>query len=108
MRRDVYKKLVRDRIPEIIEESGDECVTEVLSDEEYLIKLDEKLSEEVAEYNESHSIEELADIYEVVRACAAACGYSINELESIRREKAASCGTFEKKIMLVEVRRKVI
>ena len=45
-----YNKLVRDRIPEIIEASGKRCVYSTLSDEEYLARLDEKLNEELAEY----------------------------------------------------------
>ncbi len=65
-----YNKLVRDRIPEIIEASGKRCVCSTLSDEEYLAKLDEKLNEELAEYQESKSMEELADLLEVIRAVA--------------------------------------
>ena len=57
-----YNKLVRDRIPEIIEASGKRCVCSTLSDEEYLARLDEKLNEELAEYQESKSMEELADL----------------------------------------------
>lgn len=45
-----YNKLVRDRIPEIIESSGRICDTEILSDEDYLQMLDAKLDEELAEY----------------------------------------------------------
>lgn len=45
-----YNKLVRDRIPEIIEASGKTCVTEILSDEAYLKMVDAKLDEEFAEY----------------------------------------------------------
>ena len=63
-----YNKLVRDRIPEIIESSGRTCVTEILSDEEYLKMLDAKLDEELAEYHADQNIEELADLMEVIRA----------------------------------------
>ena len=98
-----YNKLVRDRIPEIIEASGKRCVRSTLSDEEYLAKLDEKLNEELAEYQESKSMEELADLLEVIRAVAAARGSSIEEVEAIRRDKAAKRGGFEKKILLTEV-----
>ena len=45
-----YNKLVRDRIPEIIESNGKKCVYSTLSDEEYLAMLDAKLNEELAEY----------------------------------------------------------
>ena len=67
-----YNKLVRDRIPEIIESSGGICVTEILSDEDYLRMLDAKLDEEMAEYHADRNIEELADLMEVIRACAVA------------------------------------
>ena len=54
-----YNKLVRDRIPEIIKADGKTCVCETLSDEHYLYLLDQKLNEELAEYQESKSLEEL-------------------------------------------------
>ena len=98
-----YNKLVRDHIPEIIEASGKRCVCATLSDEGYLAKLDEKLSEELAEYQESKSMEELADLLEVIRAVAVARGSSMEEVEAIRRDKVAKRGGFEKKILLTEV-----
>ena len=103
MKKTVYRKLVRDRIPEIIEQAGQTCVCSVLSDDEYLKMLDEKLDEELAEYQESKSMEELADLLEVVRAVARARGSSPEELEEIRRQKAEKRGGFEKKILLEEV-----
>ena len=98
-----YQKLVRDCIPEIIESSGRTCVTEILSDEDYLKMLDAKLDEELAEYHADQNIEELADLMEVIRACAVARGYSVEELEQVRAEKAAKRGGFERKILLKEV-----
>ena len=61
-----YQKLVRDKIPELIEKQGKRSVCSVLSDEEYLERLDEKLSEELEEYLEDKSMEELADLLEVM------------------------------------------
>jgi len=98
-----YNKLVRDRIPDIIMQSGKRPAYSFLSDEEYLAKLDEKLNEELAEYQESKSMEELADLLEVIRAVAVARGSSIEEVEAIRQDKAAKRGGFEKKILLSEV-----
>ena len=98
-----YNKLVRDRIPEIIESSGNTCITEILSDEDYLRMLDAKLDEELAEYHADQNIEELADLIEVIRACAVARGYTIEELEQVRAEKVAKRGGFAKKILLKEV-----
>ncbi len=98
-----YNKLVRDRIPEIIEASGKTCVTEILSDEEYLKMIDAKLDEELAEYHRDQNIEELADLTEVVHAAVIARGYTLEDLERVRAEKAAKRGGFQKKILLKEV-----
>lgn len=99
-----YNKLVRDRIPEIIASDGKTCVCETLSDEDYLRLLDAKLTEELSEYQESRSLEELADLLEVLRAVAKARGWTWEELEQARQDKAAERGGFEKKILLKEVR----
>ena len=99
-----YNKLVRDRIPEIIESSGKTCVTEILSDVEYLRMIDTKLDEELTEYHKDQNIEELADLMEVIYAAAIARGYTIEQLENVRAEKAEKRGSFQKKLLLVEVR----
>ena len=99
----VYQKLVRDRIPEIIEADGKTCVMETLSDSRYLEMLDAKLAEELAEYQESKSLEELADLLEVMRAVVQARGWTWGQLEQVRQEKAMQRGGFEKKILLKEV-----
>ena len=98
-----YNKLVRDRIPEIIEAKGDKCEINILSDEEYLKMLDAKLDEELAEYHKDQNIEELADLLEVVHAAAIARGYTLEQLEAIRAKKAGERGGFEKKILLINV-----
>ena len=99
----VYHKLVRDCIPDIIEADGKTCVCETLSDEDYIALLDQKLNEELAEYQESKSLEELADLLEVMQAVAKARGWTWEELEKVRADKAAKRGGFEKKILLKEV-----
>ena len=98
-----YNKLVRDRIPEIIENVGKIAYTRILGDGEYLTELDRKLGEEFAEYQADKNIEELADMLEVIYAIAKARGVSVDELESIRRAKAEKNGAFEKKVFLEEV-----
>ena len=98
-----YHKLVRDRIPEIIEAGGNTCVTRILSDEEYLCRLDQKLDEELTEYHADGNPEELADLLEVIYAAAAARGVTAEELDEIRAQKAAKRGAFAQKILLVEV-----
>ena len=102
----IYHKLVRDRIPEIIETSGKICITEVLSDEDYLKMVDAKLDEELAEYHQDQNLEELADLTEVIHAAVIARGYTLEDLERVRAEKATKRGGFEKKILLKEVKEK--
>ena len=99
----IYNKLVRDNIPEIIEASGKHCRFSILSESDCLVMLDEKLNEELAEYQQSKSLEELADLLEVIRAVAKARGSSMEEIESIRRDKARRRGGFEKRILLQSV-----
>ncbi len=98
--RKTYNKLVRDKIPEIIESEGQICTTHILSDDEYIKALESKLDEEVAEYHSDKTLEELTDIIEVVHALCMANGYSIQDLESIQTTKANKKGTFSKKIYL--------
>lgn len=98
-----YNKLVRDRIPEIIEKTGKRCEIEILNDEEYLKAIDAKLDEELAEYHKEQNLEELADLLEVIYAAALARGYSIEDLEKMRTFKANERGAFNKRILLKEV-----
>jgi len=98
-----YNKLVRDLIPEIIQTVGKTCVTEVLCGEDYLRMIDAKLDEELAEYHNDQNIEELADLLEVLYAAARDRGYTLEQLEADRAEKAAKRGLFEKRILLKEV-----
>lgn len=108
MSKKIYNKLVRDLIPDIIEESGIECRIRILSDEEYLKMLDLKLDEELSEYHKDPNIEELADLLELIRSAAVARGYTLAELESVRAEKAKKRGGFDKKIFLIDVSEKEV
>ena len=99
----IYNKLVRDRIPEIIQRSGQSCRTRILTDEEYIAALDAKLQEECAEYMESRLIKELADIFEVLCAIAACSGFSKEDLIAIQEKKRADRGGFENRILLIDV-----
>lgn len=99
----IYNKLVRDKIPEIIKSSGKKAYYHILTEEEYLLELDKKLNEECAEYQSDKSLEELADMLEVMYAVAEARGYSIAELERVRIEKAERRGGFGGRIFLERV-----
>lgn len=98
-----HDKLVRDRIPQIIEAAGKTCITRILDDDEYIAALDAKLTEELAEYHADGSMEELADLLEVMMAVTAARGHDFSEVEAIRRRKADQRGGFSERIWLESV-----
>lgn len=98
-----YNKLVRDRIPEIIKASGKSCEVDTLDNDRYITMLDAKLQEELNEYQESKSLEELADLLEVMGAVVKARGYTWEQLTEIRKEKKEKRGGFEKRLLLKEV-----
>ena len=97
----VMGKLVRDRIPEIIKNDGKTPIIEILSDEDYLKELDKKLNEEVAEYQADKSIEEMADVLEVLFAICEGRGYTVEELLQVRETKREKRGGFKDKIYWV-------
>lgn len=101
----VYEKLVRDRIPEIIEAQGEVPLVEILDGEAYRRCLDQKMQEELEEYLEDGSMEELADLIEVIRAAIAARGCTWDEVEALRTAKAQRNGAFEKRLFLRGVNR---
>lgn len=95
-----YDKLVRDRIPEIIESSGNKCDIEVVSDEVALDYLYKKLNEEVSELIEDKNLEEIADVMEVLFAIASKYGYSEKDVLDKRDEKKSARGGFENNLVL--------
>jgi predicted house-cleaning noncanonical NTP pyrophosphatase (MazG superfamily) len=98
-----YKKLVRDRVPEIIQKRGEVPVTRILSEKEYVEELIKKLKEEVLEFDADRTVEELADIKEVTIAIREALGIRAGELEDMRRKKADTNGRFKQRIYLEDV-----
>jgi len=94
-------KVVRDRIPEIIRNSGRECAVKELSDPEFLVELERKLGEELTEYLESKELEELADLLEIISRIAELRGSSKENLEALRLQKKLEKGGFEKNLLLL-------
>ena len=98
-----YNKAVRDKIPEIIAEDGKKCKVVTLSDAEFLLELEKKLSEEINEYLESRSKNELVDILEVAYRIGELKGITHSDLEKIRRDKVNDRGAFSKNLYLIEI-----
>ena len=105
----MYQKLVRDKIPEIIKNNGEEPITRILTDEEYKHELEKKLYEE---YNEvlnskgSDRIEELADMLEVISSLAILEGESLDKVIEVAKTKSKKRGSFKQKIFLENVIKK--
>ena len=101
-----YNKLIRDRIPAIIEKSGKKAIIERVEGDQLLELLNRKLFEELEEYNEYGEIEELADLVEVVQAILEHKGITLDEFNKIKEKKNISRGRFKEGLLLLEVREK--
>lgn len=100
----VYNKLVRDRIPEVIEKSGSTCEIEIVEGIKKQELLEKKLLEEVNEYMEDKNLEELADVMEVLFGLANELGYSEEDLLKKRNQKLQERGGFKEGIVLKNVK----
>lgn len=97
-------KLVRDKIPSIIEESGRECVYETATKDKMGSLLEEKMREECKEFFADPSIEEASDIYEVFKAILDNWGIDMQDLISFSQLKEMNKGSFKDRIVLQEIK----
>ncbi|MEA2070460.1 MAG: nucleoside triphosphate pyrophosphohydrolase [Asgard group archaeon] len=98
---DLFDKLVRDKIPEIIRSEGrTPKIRKIENDrvfEEYLTK---KLMEETMEFQRSHAIQELADIFEIILSFLSLEEISFTEFEQICAKKRVEKGSFKERLVL--------
>ena len=102
----LYNKLVRDKIPNIIKEKRETPVVRILDEIEYKNELEKKLYEEYKEVIEAMGddrLEELADMLEVIKALAKLEKRNLNDVLTIADEKSKKRGGFEEKIFLEKV-----
>lgn len=99
----VCNKLVRDKIPDIILKDNELPVTRILSDEEYIKELNNKLTQEVNKYLEEENVEEMVDILEVIRAILKYKKVSYSEIEDKRKKKVQKRGAFKEKVYLEKI-----
>ena len=101
-----YGKLVRDNIPDIIKQNGEEPITRILSKEEYKSELEKKLLEECNEVLETDDsrIEELADLLEVIIALGKLQGKTFEDIVKVCEQKRLKRGAFDKMIYLEDVK----
>jgi predicted house-cleaning noncanonical NTP pyrophosphatase (MazG superfamily) len=99
-----WNKLVRDRIPEIIRNSGKEPITRTLSPDEYGLALFAKLGEEIAELRDADEAafsEEVADVLEVIQAMCEYRGISMTDVDEVKRKKRDTRGAFAERTFLI-------
>lgn len=99
----IYNKLIRDKIPEIIKDSGKNCDIVIASELEHYELLKQKLIEETEEFLEDENLEELADIMEVLFSLAESIGYKEFDLLEKRNKKKLERGGFKEGIILKKV-----
>ncbi len=106
----IFNKLVRDNIPDIIASNGEESVTRILAAEEYKVELYKKLLEEANEVisskNSDETLEELADVLEILRSIAELNGKILDDVLETANQKKLKRGGFEKRIFLEKTYKK--
>ncbi len=105
--KEIYNKLVRDKIPEVLNKKWIDFEIRILSEKEKIKFLKEKLKEEVQELLDTEiredKIWEFADIFEVLYSLAEENNISLEEIEKIRVNKKIERGGFEKWVFLISV-----
>ncbi|MDB5163525.1 MAG: phosphoribosyl-ATP pyrophosphohydrolase [Candidatus Saccharibacteria bacterium] len=100
-----YPKLVRDKIPEIVESQGKKAKIKVLTDDnEYLEALLSKLIEEANELalaeTEENQAEELADVMEVIESILILKRLSLNDIAQVQEQKREKRGGFKERLLM--------
>ena len=99
-----HKKLIRDKIPDIIKASKDNFETRILSDKELEKELKKKLVEEAKEVSQASKdsiLNELADVLELIKSISSHFKIKFNQVEKYQTEKKKKRGGFEKKLFLI-------
>ena len=96
----IYNKLVRDKIPDIIRKSGREPRVRVAKDAELDYLMRQKIVEEATELLDSGSVEEIADILEIIDALVSLRGLRRDDLETLRKKKIDARGGFNQGLIL--------
>ena len=98
-----HPKLVRDKIPKVIRESGKECSYRKLDPDEYPAHLCKKMREELLEFEETPNLEEAADIYEVFLAMLSHWKLSVSDVTATAQSKSRTRGGFFEGVFLESV-----
>lgn len=93
-------KLVRDKKVELLQAEGKTVAFHLADDAEYWTKLKAKLAEEVGEFVRDESVNEIADVLEVVDTIIAYKGFDRSKIEEVKQNKMETRGGFTKRVIL--------
>lgn len=104
MKKIVYKKLIRDRIAEIIKKDGHKPKVRIMDKKEYVLELKKKVLEEAKELIKASSkeeiVNELSDLWELMESVAKTNRIKISEIKKLKIIKNKKRGGFKKKLFL--------
>ena len=98
-----YGRLVRDRVPQLIEESGGTATTRVLDESGYREALLDKIIDEVEEFRVTGNEEEIADIFELLDCLTELKGFEPMHIDYVKLIKREARGSYRERILLEEV-----
>jgi predicted house-cleaning noncanonical NTP pyrophosphatase (MazG superfamily) len=98
-----YNKLVRDKIPEIIKNSGRSCEYKILGESEVKNALKEKLIEKADVFSKRPSEDELSDIYELLSAIVETYEYEPLHIDYLKLQNKENKGSYSEKVYLISV-----
>ena len=99
----IFKKLIRDNIPDILAKKGTPIHTRVLEDDgKFIAALENKLLEEVQELRnkENPALVQIAYMEEILEALTKVYGISVEDITAERKRKKEERGGFEKRLFL--------
>lgn len=98
-----FNKIVRDKVPEIIQASKKTCDVSYVSDKEAVEFLTKRIIQEAKDFQDGYKKEELANLYEVLDAIMNKKGWRKSEIDRLRNEKNKNKGSFKNNIILKTV-----
>jgi len=104
MKKIFHRKLIRDKIPQVIEAAGDEYEVRIMGKREYEKELKKKLVEEAKELNETPKeklLNEMADVLELLKSISEFYKINFKLVEEKQVQKRKERGGFKKRLFLI-------
>jgi len=104
MKKVFHRKLIRDKIPQVIEAAGDKYEVRIMGKREYEKELKKKLVEEAKELNETPKeklLNEMADVLELLKSISEFYKINFKLVEEKQVQKRKERGGFKKRLFLI-------